>query len=112
MRNGDPPSSMTGPITRSGKIHEDVGRYDRLGIELFAAGAGNRILRNKLDRVFDGVTIGDYRCENLDKFRLRGAALVISACTPSSSVSITTSRGGASREKRSVSSRSTAKRIG
>lgn len=49
------------------KIHKDVGRYDRVGIEIIGAGAGNRILRNHLDRVFDGICLGDYRTESLDK---------------------------------------------
>lgn len=49
------------------KIHKDVGKYDRVGIELNRAGAGNRILRNRLDRVFDGICLGDYRAESLDK---------------------------------------------
>ena len=49
------------------RIHKDVGRYDRVGIELFRAGAGNRIVRNRLDRVFDGICLGDSSCESLDK---------------------------------------------
>jgi hypothetical protein len=49
------------------RIHKDVGKYDRVGIELNQAGAGNRILRNHLDRVFDGICLGDYRAESLDK---------------------------------------------
>lgn len=49
------------------RIHKDVGRYDRVGIELNRAGASNRILRNHLDRVFDGICLGDYRAESLDK---------------------------------------------
>jgi len=49
------------------RIHKDVGKYDRVGIELNGAGANNRILRNHLDRVFDGICLGDYRAESLDK---------------------------------------------
>lgn len=49
------------------RIHKDVGRYDRVGIEISRAGEGNRILRNHLDRVFDGICLGDYRAESLDK---------------------------------------------
>lgn len=49
------------------KIHKDVGKYDRVGIELNGAGTNNRILRNRIDRVFDGICIGDYRAESLDK---------------------------------------------
>jgi len=49
------------------RLHKDVGRYDRIGIEITRAGSGNRVLRNRLDRVFDGVCLGDYRAESLDK---------------------------------------------
>lgn len=49
------------------RLHKDVGNYDRVGIELFRAGTGNRILNNKLDRVFDGICVGDYEVESLDK---------------------------------------------
>lgn len=49
------------------RIHKDVGKYDRVGIELIRAGTGNRILRNHLDRVFDGIDIGDSSAESLDK---------------------------------------------
>lgn len=49
------------------RIHKDVGKYDRVGIEITRAGAGNRVLRNRLDRVFDGICLGDYRAESLDK---------------------------------------------
>ncbi|HEY1050377.1 MAG TPA: right-handed parallel beta-helix repeat-containing protein [Prosthecobacter sp.] len=49
------------------RIHKDVGKYDRVGIELNQAGVGNRILRNHLDRTFDGICLGDYRAESLDK---------------------------------------------
>ncbi|MBE7496377.1 MAG: right-handed parallel beta-helix repeat-containing protein [Verrucomicrobiaceae bacterium] len=49
------------------RIHKDVGKYDRVGIELNGAGENNRILNNWLDRVFDGICLGDYRAESLDK---------------------------------------------
>jgi len=49
------------------RIHKDVGKYDRVGIELNGAGTNNRILRNHFDRVFDGICVGDYRAESLDK---------------------------------------------
>lgn len=49
------------------RIHKDVGKYDRVGINIIRAGAGNRVLRNHLDRVFDGICLGDYRAESLDK---------------------------------------------
>lgn len=49
------------------RIHKDVGRYDRVGISLIHAGHGNRILNNHLDRVFDGVCLGDSGAESLDK---------------------------------------------
>lgn len=48
------------------RIHKDVGKYDRVGINLIRAGMGNRILNNRLDRVFDGICIGDYKAESLD----------------------------------------------
>lgn len=49
------------------RLHKEVGRYDRVGVSLFRAGRGNRVLRNHLDRVFDGVCLGDYQTESLDK---------------------------------------------
>ncbi|WP_009965233.1 right-handed parallel beta-helix repeat-containing protein [Verrucomicrobium spinosum] len=48
------------------RIHKDVGKYDRVGINLFRAGVGNQILHNRLDRVFDGICLGDYKAESLD----------------------------------------------
>ncbi len=47
-------------------IHKQVGNYDRNGIDLVRAGAGNRILRNHVYRTFDGVTLGDSDAESLD----------------------------------------------
>ncbi len=49
------------------KIHKEVGNYDRVGIDLFRAGGGNRILNNHLDRVFDGICLGDSQTESIDK---------------------------------------------
>jgi hypothetical protein len=49
------------------RVHKDVGLYDRNGIVLFRAGADNRILRNRLHRVFDGIALGDYALESIDK---------------------------------------------
>ena len=48
------------------RIHKDVGNYDRVGIVLSGAGAGNHILRNHLHRTFDGITVGDSSAESLD----------------------------------------------
>lgn len=48
------------------RIHKDVGNYDRVGIDLTRAGAGNRLLRNHLHRTFDGITVGDSDAESLD----------------------------------------------
>lgn len=48
------------------RIHKDVGHYDREGINLDHAGAGNRILRNHVHRSFDGITLGDSSAESLD----------------------------------------------
>lgn len=49
------------------RIHKDVGNYDRNGIDVIRAGAGNRILNNHVHRVFDGITVGDSSVESLDK---------------------------------------------
>lgn len=49
------------------RIHKDVGNYDRVGINLIRSGTGNRILRNRLDRTFDGICLGDSSAESLDK---------------------------------------------
>jgi len=48
------------------KLHKDVGNYDRNAINLFRAGSGNRVLNNCIDRVFDGICVGDYKAESLD----------------------------------------------
>ncbi|MEQ1860832.1 MAG: right-handed parallel beta-helix repeat-containing protein [Chthoniobacteraceae bacterium] len=49
------------------RIHKDVGNYDRNGIDLVRAGAGNRILRNRVHLTFDGIALGDSSAESLDK---------------------------------------------
>ena len=49
------------------RLHKDVGNYDRIGINLFRAGTGNKVLNNHIYQVFDGVCIGDYESESLDK---------------------------------------------
>lgn len=49
------------------RVHKEVGNYDRVGIDLVRAGIGNRILRNRLDRTFDGICMGDSSAESLDK---------------------------------------------
>lgn len=48
------------------QVHKDAGNYDRNGINLIRAGKGNRILNNRIDRVFDGIALGDYAAESLD----------------------------------------------
>lgn len=47
------------------KIHKNTGFYDRIGIELFRSGAGNRVHANHLNLVFDGIDVGDYAVESL-----------------------------------------------
>lgn len=49
------------------RIHKDVGHYDRNGIDIVQAGTGNRILRNRVHRTFDGIALGDSGAESLDK---------------------------------------------
>ena len=49
------------------KIHKTAGFYDRVGINLFKAGADNRILRNHIYETFDGIDLGDWTVESLDK---------------------------------------------
>ena len=48
------------------QLHKLAGNYDRVGISLFRAGSGNRVIGNHLHHVFDGVTIGDFKVESLD----------------------------------------------
>ncbi|MBL8992748.1 MAG: right-handed parallel beta-helix repeat-containing protein [Spirochaetia bacterium] len=47
------------------KIHKNTGYYDRVGIQLFRSGTGNRIHANRLNLVFDGINVGDYAVESL-----------------------------------------------
>jgi hypothetical protein len=49
------------------QIHKTAGFHDRIGVNLFRAGAGNRILSNHLIEVFDGINLGDYQVESLAK---------------------------------------------
>jgi hypothetical protein len=49
------------------QVHKTAGFYDRVGVNLFRAGAGNRILSNHLVEVFDGINLGDYTVESLTK---------------------------------------------
>lgn len=67
LEEWQPSAEHSRPNYEIWKIHKDVGRYDRVGIEIIRAGAGNRILRNNLDRTFDGICLGDYKTESLDK---------------------------------------------
>lgn len=49
------------------QIHKNAGFYDRTGVNLFRAGAGNRVLNNHLAETFDGINVGDYSVESLTK---------------------------------------------
>jgi hypothetical protein len=49
------------------QIHKNAGFYDRIGINLFRAGANNRILTNHIVETFDGINVGDYSVESLAK---------------------------------------------
>lgn len=48
------------------QIHKTAGFYDRVGIDLVRAGAGNRIHANHVYETFDGINVGDSSVENLD----------------------------------------------
>ncbi len=48
-------------------VHKKAGFYDRTGIDLVRAGAGNRIHANHVFETFDGINIGDSDVESLDK---------------------------------------------
>ena len=48
------------------QIHKLAGFYDRVGIDLVRAGAGNRIHANHVYETFDGINLGDSSVENLD----------------------------------------------
>lgn len=48
------------------QVHKTAGFYDRIGVNLLRAGAGNRIHANRIHETFDGICVGDYRVESLD----------------------------------------------
>ncbi len=48
------------------QVHKLAGFYDRVGIDLVRAGAGNRIHANHVYETFDGINVGDSSVENLD----------------------------------------------
>lgn len=58
-------NSLRGAEYEVWKIHKNTGNYDRVGIELFRSGPGNRVHANHLNRVFDGIDVGDYAVESL-----------------------------------------------
>ena len=49
------------------QIHKLAGFYDRVGINLLRAGANNRVQGNHVFETFDGINLGDYAVESLDK---------------------------------------------
>ena len=49
------------------QIHKKVGFYDRVGVNLFRAGANDRIHANHVYETFDGIDVGDSAIESLDK---------------------------------------------
>lgn len=49
------------------QVHKTVGFYDRNGVTVTRAGAGNRVRGNHIFETFDGVTVGDASVESLDK---------------------------------------------
>lgn len=49
------------------QVHKRAGFYDRVGIDLVRAGAGNRIHANHIYETFDGIDVGDSAVESLDK---------------------------------------------
>lgn len=49
------------------QLHKLAGFYDRVGINLLRAGAGNRVLGNHVFETFDGINLGDSSVESLDK---------------------------------------------
>jgi hypothetical protein len=53
------------------QVHKTAGFYDRVGVNLFRAGAGNRILSNHLVEVFDGINLVATR-KGLFEDRTRG----------------------------------------
>lgn len=48
------------------QIHKRAGLYDRIGVCLSRAGTGNRVSRNLVHDVFDGINISEVQLENLD----------------------------------------------
>jgi hypothetical protein len=48
------------------QIHKEAGFYDRTGINLVRAGAGNRVRSNHVYLTFDGIDIGDSSVESLE----------------------------------------------
>ena len=49
------------------QLHKLAGFRDRIGVNVFRAGAGNRIIGNRIYETFDGINVGDYAVESLDK---------------------------------------------
>jgi hypothetical protein len=49
------------------QVHKRTGFSDRNGIAIVRAGAGNRIHANHIFETFDGITLGDWTVESLDK---------------------------------------------
>jgi hypothetical protein len=47
------------------QIHKEAGFYDRVGIDLVRAGAGNRVHGNHVYQTFDGINVGDSSVERL-----------------------------------------------
>jgi hypothetical protein len=47
------------------QIHKEAGFYDRVGIDLVRAGAGNRVHGNHVYLTFDGINVGDSSVERL-----------------------------------------------
>ncbi|MDH7570608.1 MAG: hypothetical protein QHJ73_13585, partial [Armatimonadota bacterium] len=48
------------------QVHKTAGFYDRVGIQLFRCGAGNRVHANHVYETFDGINLGDWDVESLD----------------------------------------------
>jgi hypothetical protein len=48
------------------QVHKRAGFYDRIGVSLVQAGAGNRVHANHIFETFDGIILGDSRVEKLD----------------------------------------------
>ncbi|HYE20644.1 MAG TPA: right-handed parallel beta-helix repeat-containing protein [Tepidisphaeraceae bacterium] len=49
------------------QLHKSVGHSDRIGVQLFRAGRANVVRHNHVHETFDGVNVGDYTVESLDK---------------------------------------------